>query len=86
MKNNTAENRCRTIAQILIEAIGADGPENAEDTAKRAVARIDEILMKDRIKTSEINLLVKENKDLRKEVDRMNKKLIELWEKTLEVY
>lgn len=29
--------RCRTAAQILIEAIGSNGPENVEETAKRAV-------------------------------------------------
>ena len=32
--------RCRTVAQMLIEEIGADGPESAEDAAKRAVAVI----------------------------------------------
>lgn len=32
--------RCRTVAQTLIEEIGADGPESAEDAAKRAVAVI----------------------------------------------
>lgn len=32
--------RCRTVAQTLIEEIGADGPESAEDAAKRAVTVI----------------------------------------------
>jgi hypothetical protein len=35
--------RPRIIAQILIEEIGAEGPEAAENTAKRAVAVIQEL-------------------------------------------
>ena len=32
--------RCRTVAQMLIEEIGADGPEDADDTAERAAGLI----------------------------------------------
>lgn len=32
--------RCRAVAQMLIEEIGADGPESAEDAAKHAVTVI----------------------------------------------
>jgi hypothetical protein len=36
--------RCRTAAQILIASIGASGPENVEETARRAV----EVLQRER--------------------------------------
>ncbi len=35
--------RCRTAAQLLIEEIRASGPENVEEAAKRAVAKIREL-------------------------------------------
>lgn len=38
-----AQARIRTTAQILIAEVGAVGPENAEDAARRAVARIREL-------------------------------------------
>jgi hypothetical protein len=33
----------RRVAQILIDAVGSDGPMDAEDVARRAVARIAEL-------------------------------------------
>jgi hypothetical protein len=33
--------RCREAAQVLIERIGADGPEDVVETAKRAAAVLD---------------------------------------------
>jgi len=38
--NNTLEERLRTVAQILISEIGADGPMDAEDAASKAVQTV----------------------------------------------
>lgn len=42
LESETAELRARlrVTAQTLIDAVGASGPENAEDAARRAVARL----------------------------------------------
>lgn len=37
------EARCRKAAQILIECVGASGPDNVEEAAERAVKRIAEL-------------------------------------------
>lgn len=42
-ENEYLRHRLRMTGRILIEAVGADGPMNAEDAAKRAVKRIAEL-------------------------------------------
>jgi hypothetical protein len=40
IERNKLKQQCREAAQILIEEIGAPGPENVVETAKRAAAEI----------------------------------------------
>ena len=42
-ERDEAQARCREAAQTLIAAIGAAGPENVEDTARRAAQRMAEL-------------------------------------------
>jgi hypothetical protein len=57
IETNT-QDRCRTAAQILIAEIGAEGPENVEDIALRAVGEIGKLRrqhLKDSETLSELN-------------------------------
>ena len=62
-ERDTHAKKCREAAQTLIEEIGAPGPENVEETAKRAV-----MLIQNRKQS---------NRVLNKEVDRLKNKLCE---------
>ena len=73
--NTLTLNRCRIAAQILIEEIGSEGPENVEDIARRAVVEIGKLrrrhLQDDETK-NRLSERIRVLSDIRSRVDKEN--------------